>query len=133
MEENRLYRRIEDIYLSQTKEKEFDSLLKSLRRKQVLRCATLWTTGLAAAVALFLLVSKPQKAKEAELTPLQIAESISSIMKLGLGDIESISAKPMGNKALLTAYLKDGSTCYYIMTLDQKDQTITLTALLDNR
>ena len=128
MDDNKLYRQIEDIYLSGEREKEFDSVFKSLRRKQALRKATFWTTGIAAAAVILLLVVKPKVKKEAELTPIQIAESITHIMELGIGDIESISAKPMGSKALVTTQLKDGSTCCYIMTLDQKEQTITLTA-----
>ena len=48
-------------------------------------------------------------------TPIQIAEGIQQMMLLDIGDIDSIVATPYESYAILTAQLKDGSTCAYIL------------------
>ena len=54
------------------------------------------------------------------------------MMLLDIGDIESIVATPAGSYAILTAHLKDGNTCAYILQCDGKDGNTTLLAYNDN-
>ena len=67
-----------------------------------------------------------------QLTPIQIAEGIEQMMLLDIGDIDSIVATPEGSHAVLTARLKDGSTCSFILRFDKQDGTTTLLAYNNN-
>ncbi|MCR5710041.1 MAG: hypothetical protein K6G79_06120 [Bacteroidales bacterium] len=89
-----------------------------------------WLVGLAAAAALAAIVwlALPSRKKEPSLPPVVIAESIRQILMLSPDDIESIEARPDGAKAILTAHLKDGTRCSYILTYDEDEGTTTLLA-----
>ena len=89
-----------------------------------------WITGIAAAAALagLVLLLKPRPAAAPLLTPIQIAEGIQQMMLLEIGDIESIVATPSGDRAILTAHLRDGSTCSYILSYDGEEGTASLLA-----
>lgn len=111
-------------------EAEFDRIVtegEKKRHKIVRRGITL--TAVAAAIALLLwLVPVRPDSSEAPLTPVQIAEGIQQMMLLDIGDIESITATPVSTYAILTAYLKDGSTCSYILSCNEDDGTTSLLA-----
>ena len=49
-------------------------------------------------------------------------------MLLEIGDIQTIEATPNGSSAILTAHLKDGTSCSYIMKCDEVEGTTTLLA-----
>ena len=89
-----------------------------------------WITGIAAAAALaaLVLLLKPRPAATPLLTPVQIAEGIQQMMLLEIGDIESIVATPSGDRAILTAHLRDGSTCSYILSYNGEQGTASLLA-----
>lgn len=89
-----------------------------------------WFIGLAAAAAVAAIAWLVLPARHAErpLPPVVIAESIRQIMRLSPDDIESIEARPDGSKAILTAHLKDGSICSYILTYDEDEGTTSLLA-----
>ena len=59
-------------------------------------------------------------------TPLEIAESLSTIAELGLGDIESVTAVPSGASFLVTVHLKDGSDLPFIMSKDGDTGALSL-------
>ena len=118
-------------YLSDEAVAEFDRIVgeyeRPLRRRIVLR----WTAGIAAAAAvavLFLLVN-PNSGKETLLSPVEIAEGIDRLMNLKPDEITSITAIPQGSKAILTARLKDGSECSYIMAIEEGSGTMSLVAV----
>jgi hypothetical protein len=96
------------------------------RRRKVLR----WAAGLAAAAVLagLVLLFRPRPETAPVLTPVQIAECIQQMMLLEMGDIESIVATPSGDRAFLTVYLRDGSTCAYILSYNGEDGTASLLA-----
>ncbi len=96
------------------------------RRRKVFR----WFVGIASAASLagLVLLLKPRDETASMLTPVQIAEGIQQMMLLEIGDIETIVATPSGSRALLTAHLRDGSTCTYILSYNGEDGTASLLA-----
>ena len=89
-----------------------------------------WLIGLVAAAALAAIVwlALPSRKNEPSLPPVVIAESIRQILLLSPDDIESVEARPDGSRAILTAHLKDGTSCSYILTYDEDEDTTTLLA-----
>ena len=114
---------------------EFDRILaegESRRRRKIIRWTALAGTACAAAVALLLWLVPARKAAENPLTPIQIAEGIQQMMLLDIGEVDSIVATPKDSYAILTACLKDGSTCSYILKCNDAEGTATLLAYTDN-
>ena len=117
-------------------EAEFDRILAERERKLHRRIIR-WTAGLgaacAAAVALLFWLIPMRQTAENPLTPIQIAEGIQQLMLLDIGDIESIVATPKDSYAILTARLKDGSTCSFILKCNEVEGTTTLLAYTENQ
>ena len=112
-------------------EAEFDRILaegESRRRQKIIRWSAVLGAACAAAVALLLWLVPTRQAPEEPLTPIQIAEGIQQMMLLDIGDIDSIVATPGDNCAILTAHLKDGKTCSYILTCNEDEGTTSLLA-----
>ena len=113
---------------------EFDRILAAGERKRKVIRRTVWLgAAVAAAVALVLWLVPAHQAPEKPLTPIQIAEGIQQMMLLDIGDIDSIVAMPNGSHAILTARLKDGSTCSFILKCNDAEGTTTLLAYTDNK
>ena len=124
-----------DRYLDEG-EFEFDRILaegESKRRRKIIRWSAVLGATCAAAVALVLWLVPTHKAQENPLTPIQIAEGIQQMMLLEIGDIDSIVATPKDSYAILTARLKDGSTCSYILKCNDAEGTTTLLAYTNNK
>ena len=117
-------------------EAEFNRILTERERKRHRRIIR-WTAGLgaacAAAIALLLWFIPTRQDAETPLTPVQIAEGIQQLMLLDIGDIDSIVATPKGSHAILTARLKDGSTCSFILKCNEVEGTTTLLAYTENQ
>ena len=117
-------------------EAEFDRILaegESQRRRKIIRWSAVLGAACAAVVALVLWLVPTHKAPENPLTPIQIAEGIQQMMLLEIGDIDSIVATPKDSYAILTARLKDGSTCSYILKCNDAEGTTTLLAYTNNK
>ena len=117
-------------------EAEFDRILaegESQRRRKMIRWSAVLGAACAAVVALVLWLVPTHKAPENPLTPIQIAEGIQQMMLLEIGDIDSIVATPKGSYAILTARLKDGSSCSYILKCNDAEGTTTLLAYTNNK
>ena len=117
-------------------EAEFDRILaegESRRRQKIIRWSAVLGAACAAAVALLLWLVPTRQAPEEPLTPIQIAEGIQQMMLLDIGDIDSIVATPKDSYAILTARLKDGSTCSYILKCNDAEGTTTLLAYTNNK
>ena len=117
-------------------EAEFDRILAeggSQRRQKIIRWSAVLGAACAVAVALLLWLVPTRQAPEEPLTPIQIAEGIQQMMLLDIGDIDSIVATPKGSYAILTARLKDGSTCSYILKCNDAEGTTTLLAYTNNK
>ena len=124
-----------DRYLAEG-EADFDRILaegESKRRRKILRLSTVLGAACAAVVALLLWLVPTRKAPESLMTPLQIAEGIQQMMLLDIGDIDSIVATPKDSYAILTAHLKDGSTCSYILKCNDAEGTTTLLAYTNSK
>ena len=72
------------------------------------------------------LLLRPTAPPAPAFTPLEIAESLNTIMDLGLGDIESVTAVPSGANFLVTVHIKDGSDLTFIMSKDGDTGTLSL-------
>ena len=83
-------------------------------------------TGLAAAAVLALFLLLRPAAPAPEFTPLEIAESLNTIMDLGLGDVESATAVPSGANLIVTVRLKDGTDLPFIMSRDGDTGALSL-------
>ena len=116
-------------------ETEFDRILAAgeRKRKAVLRTALLGGALAAASVALLLWLVPARQAPENPLTPIQIAEGIQRLMLLDIGDIDSVVAVPRGSHAILTARMKDGSTCSFLLKCNDVEGTTTLFAYTENQ
>lgn len=117
-------------------EAEFDRILaegESKRHRKIIRWSAVLGAASAAVVALVLWLVPTHKAPENPLTPIQIAEGIQQMMLLEIGDIDSIVATPKDSYAILTARLKDGSTCSYILKCNDAEGTTTLLAYTNNK
>lgn len=126
MEENCKYQI--DIYLN-TSEVEFDRIIaKNEGKRRIVRWSALTGVVSAAAAALIFWLIHASAPSAQPLTPVQIAEGIQHMMLLDIGDIESIEAVPKESYAIITARLKDGSTCSYIMKCDEVEGTTILLA-----
>lgn len=79
----------------------------------------------AAALALFLLL-RPAAQEAPAFTPLEIAESLNTIMDLGLGEVESATATPSGANLIVTVHLKDGTDLPFIMSRDGDTGALSL-------
>ena len=114
---------------------EFDRIVataESGRRRRLARWP-LWTAAAAAAVALLLWLVPTRRGAADSLTPIQIAEGIQQMMLLDIGDIESIVATPAGSYAILTAQLKDGNSCSFILTCNEDEGTTSLLACSNSK
>ena len=133
MEKEAQYARIER-YLDDA-EAEFDRILEAgekKRRRRIVRWTALSGAAVAAGIALLLWLAPTRSSTDNALTPLQIAEGIQQMMLLDIGDVESIVAKPTDSYAILTARLKDGTTCSYILKCNDDEGTTTLLAYTNN-
>lgn len=123
-----------DQYLNDA-EADFDRIMEAgeqkRRRKIVVRAAIL-CPAFAACIALLLWLVPMHPKADRQLTPIQIAEGIQQMMLLDIGDIESIVATPTDSYAILTARLKDGSSCAYVLRVDDEEGTTTLLAYNKN-
>ena len=114
-------------------EAEFDRIVAAGERKRIIRRTAILGAAIAASVALLLWLVPARPAPGTPLTPVQIAEGIQQMMLLDIGDIDSIVATPTDSYAILTARLKDGSTCSYILKCNDAEGTTTLLAYSNNK
>lgn len=112
-------------------EADFDRILEAGEKKRH-RKVVLWSavagTAVAAGIALLLWLAPAREVNPGMMSPVQIAEGIQQMMLLEIGDIDSIVATPYESYAILTARLKDGSTCSYILKFNDELGTPMLLA-----
>ena len=73
--------------------------------------------------------SKDHEAETGVISPACMAENLQRVMELGGNGISSLSAKPAGNAALVTATMADGTVKTYIMTCDDGEGSASFIAL----
>lgn len=118
---------LEKAYLSDESSAEFDRLVeRGISRK---RNRLIWGTTLAAAASLALILTLWTSGGDEEFSGLEIAEGIERILELGADEINSVTAKPDGDKVVLTALMNDGSRCSYIMSRENGASAVSITAI----
>lgn len=125
-EDNITLAELKKAYLSDESSAEFDRLVErgiSRRRNRLI-----WGTTLAAAASLALILTLWTRGGE-EFSGLEIAEGIERILELDADCINSVTAKPDGDKVVLTALMNDGSRCSYIMSRENGASAVSITAI----
>ena len=105
--------------LSNSGEQEFDRLVEGRRHTIGFRTALKWVSGIAAAIAVVAIVRASIVSyidNQCDITPMEIAETLNTLMDLSADEIESINATPCGKNVLITARMKDHSSSTYILT-----------------
>ena len=110
------------------REMEFDALVSARVGRSRLRLWQRCALGITAAAAIVTLVLLLFQPAEKPLDPVVVAENIRQLMYIAPDQIESVTAKPQGARAILTVHLKDGSTCAYLLTSDEEAGTTSLVA-----
>ena len=73
--------------------------------------------------------SKDHDTETGIISPACMAENMQRVMELSGNGISSLSAKPAGNAALVTATMADGTVKTYIMTCDDGEGSASFIAL----
>lgn len=126
-QDNRTLTELERAYLSDASAAEFDRIIRkseSRRRKPIV-----WSTMLAAAAALALILTLWPKQARCEFNGIEIAEGIQQIMNLDTDNVKSVTATPEGNRVILTALMTDGSQCSYVMSRADGVEAVSITAM----
>ena len=125
-EDNITLEELEKAYLSDESSAEFDRLVaRGISRR---RNRLIWGTTLAAASLALILTLWP-RGKGEGFNGLEIAEGIERILELDADGINSVTAKPDGDKVVLTALMNDGSRCSYIMSRENGASAVSITAI----
>lgn len=113
-------------YLSDESAAEFDRTVAAaaIRRRRTVT----WGSMMAVAASAALILTLKTQGR-CEFDGLEIAEGIERILELDAGDIDSVTAKPDGNRVVLTARMTDGHTCLYVMRREDGASAISITAL----
>ncbi|MBO7143288.1 MAG: hypothetical protein J6W13_00480 [Salinivirgaceae bacterium] len=105
--------------LSDSGEQEFDRLVEGRRHTIGFRTALKWVSGIAAAIALVAIIRTSIVSyldNQCDITPLEIAQTLNTLMDLSADEIESMTATPCGKNVLITAKMKDNSSSTYVLT-----------------
>ena len=110
---------------------EFDHI--TVRRKPV-QMILKWSSVAAAAIVLLLLglhFGKPALPEEtaSTMSTAQILEGMEILSKIEVGEIESVMAKPEGDRVVITVKLTNGKERSYSMTGDIDGSSLSFTAL----
>lgn len=109
--------------LSDAGAREYDALVRKSSKKRFILPAAL----LAAAVAAIFFFSPIFKTKSNDISPIEIVRTIETLASLKSGEVDEISAKPLGDGIVIKAKMKDGSTLTWILV--QGDDGVSLTAM----
>lgn len=126
---NRTIGELEKTYLSDASEYEFDSWIARFKRKQRIR----WTVSCAASLLIVMFLGMSIKTNNAmdsyaEITTVELIETISALTENSLDEINSINAKPGRNGVVVTAEFKNGITKTYLMKRGADGSSIEMTA-----
>lgn len=102
-------------------EQEFDRIVEGRHRNIGFRTSLKWVSGIAAAIALVVIVRGTVLSRldnQCDITPIEIAQTLNTLMSLSADEIESMTATPCGKNVLITAKMKDNSSSTYILTRD---------------
>lgn len=108
-------------------EKEFDAIVsKAGRRNRIIRWTFSFAAGAAIVIGLgFFFTNR----RACDFNGLEIAQGVEQIASLDMDNVENITARPKGNKVIITALMKNGSKCSYLMSKDTGTSSISITAM----
>lgn len=84
---------------------------------------------LAAAASLALILTLNLRDNKCGFNGIEIAEGIQQIMNLDTDNVRSVTATPEGSRVILTALMKDGSECSYVMRREDGASAVSITAM----
>lgn len=125
--DNRTLAELEKAYLSDESAAEFDRIVRNSRARWRRPMAGFALAAAAAAIALILTLSP--KRDVCTFDGLEIAEGIQQILNLDTDDVRSVTATPEGSRVILTARMKDGSECSYVMSRAEGTDAVLITAM----
>lgn len=110
-----------------TAEKEFDAVVsRAGRRSRTTKWAFSFAAGAAIIISLGILFTGR---RTCDFNGLEIAQGIEQIISLDMDNVENITARPKGNDVIITALMKNGSTCTYLMSKDAGTSAVSITAM----
>mgnify|MGYP007038214800 CR=1 FL=1 len=109
---------------------EFDRI--TVHRKPV-QMILRWSSVAAAAIVLLLVclhIGKPALPEEtaSTMSTVQILEGMEMISRIEMGEIESVLAKPQGDRVVITVKLANGKERSYSMSSDVDGNSLSFTA-----
>ncbi len=125
--EKRTLAELEKAYLSDDSAAEFDKIVRKSESRR--RRPIVWGAVLVAAASLALFLTLNLRSSETPFNGIEMAEGIQHIMDLDTENIKSVTAIPKGDKVILTALMKDGSQCSYMMSRDNGAEAVSITAM----
>ncbi len=126
--DNRTLAELEKAYLSEDSAAEFDNLVRKGESRR--RCsAVVWGTMLAAAASFALILTLSIRGGEPRFNGIEMAEGIQQIMNLDADNVRSVTAIPEGKRVILSALMKDGSQCSYVMSRTDGVNAVLITAM----
>ena len=105
----------------------YDAILRRTLHKKRFIVASLILAAALAAVFFVSPIFTSHKSSSCDISPIEIVQTIETLASLKSGDIEQISAKPLGGGIVIKARMKDGSELTWILV--QGDDGLSLTAM----
>ena len=124
IQDNRTLAELENAYLSDASAAEFDRIVRKSESRR--RRPIVWGTMLAAAASLALILTLNLSDSKCGFDGIEIAEGI---QHLDTDNVRSVTATPEGNRVILTALMKDGSECSYVMRREDGASAVSITAM----
>ena len=126
-QDSRTLEELEKAYLSDDSAAEFDRIVRKSESRR--HGPIVWGTMLMAAASLALILTLNLRDSGCEFSGIEIAEGIQQIMNLDTDNVRSVTATPEGNRVILTALMKDGSQCSYMMSRTDGVDAVSITAM----
>ena len=120
-DDNRTLAELEKAYLFEESVSEFDRIVRKSESRR--RRPIVWGAMLAAAASLALILTLNLRDSKCGF------DGIEQIMNLDTDNVRSVTATPEGDRVILTALMKDGSQCSYVMRRDDGAGAVSITAM----
>lgn len=97
---------------------EFDSLMAGYRRKRLFGGTLACVAAVLLAVGIAHMTGGSGTGTGGGIPTVEVLESISALADTGMGEFESITARPVGNGVEVTAEYADGKVARFFMKKD---------------
>lgn len=106
---------------------EYDAIVRRKRKPFRIAMGTFACVGMM--LISWIIWSPKSQNPENSLSPIEIAQGLSTLANMNENDIESMQAKPVGDGVIITVLLKNGETSAYMLTSAAEDGTLKLFAM----